>query len=58
MFDLRIGCLILVASYKDGSIRFYRTEAPLMNSDERKKYIENLKTEPKAIEFFGNVNTI
>ena len=29
-----------------------------MNSDERKKYIENLKPEPKAIEFFGNVNTI
>lgn len=50
--------LILVAPKKDGSIRFYKTEAPTMNSDEREKLIENLKTEPKEIEFFSNENNI
>ena len=58
IFDLRVGRLILVAPQKDGSIRFYQTEAPTMNSDEREKFIENLKTEPKAIEFFSDENNI
>lgn len=58
IFDLRIGRLILVAPQKDGSIRFYQTEAPTMNAEEREKFIENLKTEPKAIAFFNNKNNI
>ncbi|QRM89428.1 hypothetical protein FG167_09310 [Lacinutrix sp. WUR7] len=58
IFDLRIGRLILVAPQKDGSIRFYQTEAPTMNAEEREKFIENLKTEPKVIEFFNNENNI
>ena len=58
IFDLRIGRLILVAPQKDGSIRFYQTEAPTMNSDEQEKFIENLKTESKAVEFFNNGNNI
>jgi hypothetical protein len=58
IFDLRIGCLILVAPQKDGSIRFFQTEAPTMNSDEREKFIENLKTEPRVFEFFNNENNI
>ena len=58
LFDLRVGRLILVAPQKDGSIRLYQTDAPIMNSDERKKYIENLKIELKAIEFFENKNNI
>jgi hypothetical protein len=58
IFDLRVGRLILVAPQKDGSIRFYQTDAPVMNSNERKKYIENLKTDQKAIDFFKDENSI
>jgi hypothetical protein len=58
IFDLRIGRLILVAPQKDGSIRFYQTKAPTMNSEEREKYIENLKTDPKSVEFFNNEHNI
>lgn len=58
LFDLRVGRLILVAPQKDGSIRFYQTDAPPMNSVEREKFIEDLKTDQKAIEFFKNENNI
>ncbi|WP_296354825.1 hypothetical protein [Winogradskyella sp.] len=58
IFDLRVGRLILVAPQKDGSIRFYQTQAPTMNLNEREKFIENLKTQPKAIAFFSDHNNI
>lgn len=57
-FDLRVGRLILVAPQKDGSIRFYQTEAPPMNNDEREKFIEAIKKDQNAIKFFKNENNI
>ncbi len=57
-FDLRVGRLILVAPQKDGSIRFYQTDAPPMNTKEREIYIEKLKTNEIAIEFFKHENSI
>lgn len=58
LFDLRVGRLILVAPQKDGSIRFYQMDAPPMNLEEREKYIADLKTKQKSIEFFKNENNI
>jgi hypothetical protein len=58
LFDLEIGRLILVAPQKDGSIRFYQTKAPPMNAEEREKFIENLKSDANAIDFFKNENNI
>lgn len=58
LFDLRVGRLILAAPQKDGSIRFYQTDALPMNSVEREKFIEDLKTDQKAIEFFQYENNI
>jgi hypothetical protein len=53
LFDLRVGRLILAAPQKDGSIRFYQTDAPLMNAKERKKYIKNMNADSKMIRFFN-----
>lgn len=58
LFDLRVGRLILVAPQKDGSIRFYQTDMQTLNSKEREKYIEELKTSKTAIEFFNDKNNI
>ena len=58
LFDLRVGRLILVAPQKDGSIRFYQTDAPPMNLDEQKKYIEDLKSQQKVIDFLTIENNI
>lgn len=58
LFDLRAGRLILVAPQKDGSIRFYQTDAPIMNTTEQKEYIENLKNKAEVIDFFNNKNNI
>lgn len=58
IFDLRVGRLILVAPQKDGSIRFYQTDAQPMNSAEREIYIKELKTDEKIIEFFKDENNI
>ncbi len=58
IFDLRVGRLILVAPQKDGSIRFYQTDAEPMNSEERENFIKKLRTEKKIIEFFKDDNNI
>lgn len=58
LFDLRIGRLILAAPQKDGSIRFYQTDATSMNAIEREKFIKDLKTDKRAIDFFKNQNNI
>lgn len=58
LFDLRVGRLILAAPQKDGSIRFYQTQAPLMNASEREKFIKNLETDKIAIDFFLKENNI
>ncbi|MCV6630190.1 MAG: hypothetical protein OIF50_10050 [Flavobacteriaceae bacterium] len=58
LFDLRVGRVILAAPQKDGSIRFYQTQAPPMNKEEREQYIENLKTDKTALNFFKNANNI
>lgn len=52
LFDLKLGRIILVAPQKDGSIRFYQTDTPPLNSSERKKYIENLKSDKLTVDFF------
>jgi hypothetical protein len=57
-FDLRVGRLILVAPQKDGSIRFYQTDASPMDSAELKKFIEALKTDRKTMGFFNNEDNI
>ena len=53
IFDLRVGRIILAAPQKDGSIRFYQTDAPPMSTKDKDKYIEELKTDENAKEFFG-----
>jgi hypothetical protein len=58
LFDLRAGRIILVAPQKDGSIRFYQTDAPPLNSAERDKYVENLKSDKKANDFFADQGNI
>jgi len=58
LFDLRVGRIILVAPQKDGSIRFYQTDAKPMNSTELNKYIENLKSGKAAISFFAEQGNI
>ncbi|MCC8360178.1 hypothetical protein [Salinimicrobium sediminilitoris] len=58
LFDLRAGRLILVAPQKDGSIRFYQTDAPPMNLEEQEEYIRNLPHQQKLIDFLNNENNI
>ncbi len=58
LFDLRAGRLILAFPQKDGSIRFYQTDATLMNSEERASYINDLKTANQVLNFVlrsGNI---
>ena len=57
-FDLRVGRLILAAPQKDGSIRFYQTDAPPLNNEDREKYLESLKVNDTVINFFSNKNNI
>jgi hypothetical protein len=58
LFDLRVGRIILVAPQKAGAVRFYQTDIPPSNSAERDKYIENLKSDKKAIDFFADQGNI
>lgn len=58
IFDLRVGRIILAAPQNDGSIRFYQTDAGPMSVDQLENYIDELRSNPGAIDFFtreGNI---
>ena len=58
IFDLRVGRVLLAAPQNDGSVRFYQTDAGPMSVDQLDNYIDELRSNPGAIDFFtqkGNI---
>ena len=58
IFDLRLGRVILAAPQQDGSIRFFQTKCGPMSTADLDSYLQRLKTDKKAIEFFSKGGNI
>lgn len=58
IFDLRIGCIVLIAPRKDGTFRSLQLNSEIHSSDEINNYIEDLIKKENVISFFtesGNI---